>query len=56
MQTPPTDAAAFLPQSNAVQRLVSPAEMGDLFKVMGLGKGLTTPLAGFARGDRRQTL
>jgi SAM-dependent MidA family methyltransferase len=56
MQTPPADAAAFLPQSNAVQRLVSPAEMGDLFKVMGLGKGLEVSLAGFARGDRRHTL
>jgi SAM-dependent MidA family methyltransferase len=56
MQTSPTDAAAFLPQSNAVQRLVSPAEMGDLFKVMGLGKRLATPFSGFARGDRRHTL
>jgi SAM-dependent MidA family methyltransferase len=56
MQTSPTDAAAFLPQSNAVQRLVSPAEMGDLFKVIGLAKGGVAPLAGFARGDRRHTL
>jgi SAM-dependent MidA family methyltransferase len=32
----PTDAAAYLPQANAVQRLVSPAEMGELFKVIGL--------------------
>jgi SAM-dependent MidA family methyltransferase len=56
MQTPPTDAAAFLPQSNAVQRLVSPAEMGDLFKVIALTKGALPQLAGFARGDRRHTL
>jgi SAM-dependent MidA family methyltransferase len=56
MQTPPTDAAAFLPQSNAVQRLVSPAEMGDLFKVIGLTKGEVPQLTGFARGDRRHTL
>ncbi|WP_310448441.1 SAM-dependent methyltransferase [Thiobacillus sp.] len=56
MQTPPTDAAAFLPQSNAVQRLVSPAEMGDLFKVIALTKGEFPQLAGFARGDRRHTL
>ncbi|MDP1924844.1 MAG: SAM-dependent methyltransferase [Thiobacillus sp.] len=56
MQTPPTDAAAFLPQSNAVQRLVSPAEMGDLFKVIALTKGELPQLAGFARGDRRHTL
>lgn len=56
MQTSPTDAAAFLPQSNAVQRLVSPAEMGDLFKVIALTKGALPPLTGFARGDRRHTL
>ena len=56
MQTPPTDAAAYLPQANAVQRLVSPAEMGELFKVIGLSKGSVAPLAGFARGDRRHAL
>ncbi len=56
MQTPPTDAAAYLPQANAVQRLVSPAEMGELFKVIGLAKGGIAPLAGFARGGRRHTL
>jgi SAM-dependent MidA family methyltransferase len=56
MQTPPSDAAAFLPQSNAVQRLVSPAEMGDLFKVIALTKGKLPQLTGFARGDRRHTL
>jgi SAM-dependent MidA family methyltransferase len=56
MQTPPADAAAYLPQANAVQRLVSPAEMGELFKVIGFGKGGIAPLAGFARGDRRHAL
>lgn len=56
MQTPPADAAAYLPQTNAVQRLVSPAEMGELFKVIGFGKGGIAPLAGFARGDRRHSL
>jgi SAM-dependent MidA family methyltransferase len=55
MQTSPGDAAAYLPQANAVQRLVSPAEMGELFKVIGLVKGDIAPLAGFARGDRRHT-
>ncbi|MGE5318793.1 MAG: class I SAM-dependent methyltransferase [Hyphomicrobiaceae bacterium] len=56
MRTPAADAAAYLPQANAVQRLVSPAEMGELFKVIGLSKGSVAPLAGFARGDRRHTL
>jgi SAM-dependent MidA family methyltransferase len=56
LQTPPDDAAAYLPQANAVQRLVSPAEMGELFKVIGFSKGGIAPLAGFARGDRRHSL
>jgi len=56
MQVSPSDAAAYLPQANAVQRLVSPAEMGDLFKVIALSKGDIAPLAGFARGDRRHAL
>ena len=56
MQTPPNDVVAYLPQANAVQRLVSPAEMGELFKVIALSKGGIAPLAGFARGDRRHSL
>jgi SAM-dependent MidA family methyltransferase len=56
MQTTPEDAAAYLPQANAVQRLVSPAEMGELFKVIAFSRACEVPLAGFARGDRRHTL
>jgi SAM-dependent MidA family methyltransferase len=46
----------YLRQAAAVQKLLSPSEMGELFKVMALGKGLDIPLRGFARGDRRHTL
>ena len=56
MQISPTDAAAYLPQANAVQRLVSPAEMGDLFKVIAFTQGNVAPLAGFSRGDRGHSL
>ncbi len=56
LQVSPADAAAYLPQANAAQRLVSPAEMGDLFKVIAFSKGDIAPLAGFARGDRRHAL
>jgi len=56
MDVSPADAAAYLPQANAVQRLVSPAEMGELFKAIALTKGAVTPLAGFSRGDRRHSL
>jgi SAM-dependent MidA family methyltransferase len=38
------------------QRLLSEAEMGELLKVLAVGRGIETPLAGFARGDRRHTL
>jgi SAM-dependent MidA family methyltransferase len=56
MTLSPDDAMTYLPQSNAVQRLVSPAEMGDLFKAIALTKGMPAPPPGFARGDRRHTL
>lgn len=35
----PRDAARYLPLTNQLQRLVSPAEMGELFKVIGFAKG-----------------
>jgi SAM-dependent MidA family methyltransferase len=35
----PRDAAHYLPLTNQLQRLVSPAEMGELFKVIGFAKG-----------------
>lgn len=37
------------------QRLLSPAEMGELFKVLCLGRAMTAP-PGFGRGDRSHTL
>ncbi len=45
------------PQSaNSANRLISEAEMGELVKVLAVGRGLAAPLAGFARGDRTRTL
>ena len=43
-------------ESSAVQRLISEAEMGELFKVLALGRGIVQPLLGFARGDRTARL
>ena len=38
---------------HAIQKLISEAEMGELFKVLALGRGLTDlPLIGFSQGDR----
>jgi SAM-dependent MidA family methyltransferase len=42
--------------SSAAHRLVSEAEMGELFKVLAVGRGIDTPLIGFTRGDRTHTL
>jgi len=36
----------------AVQKLISEAEMGELFKVIALGRGIDSPLSGFTRSDR----
>ena len=54
LRTSPDDALRFLPQSNAVHKLVSPAEMGELFKVLVVGKGVELPqaLAGADRSHR----
>ena len=55
-RTPASDPRRYLPLASAAQKLVSPAEMGELFKVMALGKGIDEPLIGFVRGDRSVTL
>jgi len=39
----PDDPARWLPMANAVQKLTSPAEMGELFKVLLLSHRLTLP-------------
>ena len=36
----------------AVQKLISEAEMGELFKVIAIGRGITLPLCGFSQSDR----
>lgn len=36
----------------AVQKLISEAEMGELFKVIALGRGIASPLSGFSQSDR----
>jgi SAM-dependent MidA family methyltransferase len=55
LRTPPTDKLRYLPQANAVQKLTSPAEMGELFKVLVVGKNAQLP-AKFDRGDRSHRL
>ncbi|MFP6557625.1 class I SAM-dependent methyltransferase [Paraburkholderia sp. B3] len=52
----PRDVQRFLPAANAVQKLVSESEMGELFKVIAFSRGIDTTLTAFARGDRSHTL
>lgn len=55
-ETPADDVAAYAPLAGEAQKLLSPAEMGELFKVIALGRGVPGTLAGFASGDKRNTL
>ena len=54
--TAPENLRNYLPLSAQLQKLTSPAEMGELFKVIALGKNMANPLCGFARGDLTRTL
>ena len=49
------NALHYAPIASEAQKLLSPAEMGELFKVLAVGKGMTS-LPGFSRGDRRASL
>lgn len=52
----PENLRDYLPLSAQLQKLTSPAEMGELFKVIALGKNMANPLCGFARGDLTRLL
>lgn len=47
---------AYLSAARNVDKLISPNEMGELFKVIALGRGLPRSLPGFISGDRLHTL
>ncbi len=55
-RTPSEDGARYLPLANQANRLTSPAEMGELFKVIAFSRGFSAPLLGFREGDRRLAL
>ncbi|MBI2509097.1 MAG: SAM-dependent methyltransferase [Betaproteobacteria bacterium] len=52
----PADDPVYARLAAGAQTLLSPAEMGELVKVIALGKGVAAPLLGFSRGDRHHTL
>ena len=55
-QFPVEDARDYLSLANQVQKLLSPAEMGELFKVMAIGRNISTSLTGFSSGDQSRRL
>ena len=52
----PDDARAHLALTQQIKKLTLPHEMGELYKVIALGRGLPGPLAGFGLQDRRARL
>ncbi|MDR2187503.1 MAG: SAM-dependent methyltransferase [Azonexus sp.] len=52
----PNGSADYLRAASAVNKLLLPHEMGELFKVIALGRGLSEPLCGFVSGDQRYRL
>lgn len=55
-QISPNDLAIYAPLASQAQKLLSPAEMGELFKVIAFSKQFASPLLGFQQGDKRHTL
>ncbi|MFM2434898.1 MAG: hypothetical protein RL063_878 [Pseudomonadota bacterium] len=55
-QVSPDDMASYAPLAAAAQKYLSPAEMGDLFKVIAFSKNIDEPLLGFIEGDKSHTL
>lgn len=55
-EIPGRDGRTYAALAGEVQKLTSPAEMGELFKVLALGRGVSQPLIGFSRGDHTRTL
>ncbi len=51
-----TPSRDLLRAQGAVNLLISPNEMGELFKVIALGRGIKKPLMGFTQGDRTHAL
>lgn len=49
-------ALHYAPIAAEAQKLLSPNEMGELFKVLAVGRGVKQPLLGFSRGERSNTL
>ncbi|MBY0346097.1 MAG: SAM-dependent methyltransferase [Neisseriaceae bacterium] len=56
LETLDTSAPDFYVTSRAVQKLMSPAEMGELFKVIGFGRSVSYEWCGFSAGEMQHLL
>jgi SAM-dependent MidA family methyltransferase len=56
LEQPPTNTQARILQQQALQQLLSPTEMGELFKVIAFGRGIETALMGFEWLDLQHKL
>ena len=52
----PGGTPEYIRASGAVNTLLMPHEMGELFKVIAIGRGIDEPLTGFASGDQSRRL
>lgn len=52
----PAGSPDYIRATGAVNQLLMPHEMGELFKVIAIGRGIAADLCGFARGDQSRRL
>jgi SAM-dependent MidA family methyltransferase len=52
----PANTAAYARAASRAHQLLSPTEMGELFKAIAFGRGVARPLLGFRSGDRSAAL
>lgn len=50
------DATRFIKETQPVKQLILPDEMGELFKVIALGKNISQPLLGFSMNNQLERL
>lgn len=56
LATEPTATTDYIRAAGAINKLLMPHEMGELFKVIGIGRSIDQPLRGFASGDQSRRL
>ena len=52
----PADTPDYIRATSSINKLLLPHEMGELFKVIAIGRGIEAPLIGFSHGDQSRRL